>query len=366
MGRNLHQAARRKLSKGDFVSEGNTLTSYQVNDLIAEVTKEVDVLVFMFDDFDVLAAETLVEISNNLRWLLQSFAGSVVYITALHQPLLSLYKELVDKNQPLNFSPLLGLYTQDPIYLGAITDGSEKSLSKYIYGPSSENNLHFTQADEEFIRQAGGGYPSLTRLVCEKVFDERAKEGIGSLDYDQISEQLKEESEPIFLLIKSMLSPKQLEEVEGLLYQQIGAADAVRKKVDQYMRLGLITIRNDIVLPFSPLWPIVSQQEEKGPENVEKFILNEEARIVRMGNKSVKLSPNEWKILAYLIENKNRACSREELSALLEDDKSTSPTGSLEVTVSRLRKKVELVPGTPQYILTVRGHGYRFEEGAEE
>ncbi|MDF2567708.1 MAG: transcriptional regulator [Oscillospiraceae bacterium] len=74
----------------------------------------------------------------------------------------------------------------------------------------------------------------------------------------------------------------------------------------------------------------------------------------------VKLKSMEYKLLAYLIQSKNRTVSKEELFQNVWRDTITGD-GTLNVHIRRLREKIEDNPNEPYYIKTVWGTGYVFE-----
>jgi two-component system response regulator RegX3 len=76
--------------------------------------------------------------------------------------------------------------------------------------------------------------------------------------------------------------------------------------------------------------------------------------------KEIKLKAMEYKLLAYLAQNKNRTVSKEELFQKVWGDAITGE-GTLNVHIRRLREKIEENPNEPRYIKTIWGTGYVFE-----
>jgi two-component system, OmpR family, response regulator RegX3 len=74
----------------------------------------------------------------------------------------------------------------------------------------------------------------------------------------------------------------------------------------------------------------------------------------------IKLKAMEYKLLAYLIQNKNRTISKEELFQRVWQDAITGD-GTLNVHIRRLREKIEEDPNEPKYIKTIWRTGYSFE-----
>jgi DNA-binding response OmpR family regulator len=77
---------------------------------------------------------------------------------------------------------------------------------------------------------------------------------------------------------------------------------------------------------------------------------------------SEKLSPFEFKLMIYLIQNKEKLCSKDEIiNAVWGDQKSQEGVTdqALDQIFYRLRKKIEKDPSNPRYIHTVKGKGYK-------
>jgi two-component system response regulator RegX3 len=75
----------------------------------------------------------------------------------------------------------------------------------------------------------------------------------------------------------------------------------------------------------------------------------------------IKLKSLEFKLLSYLVSNKNRVITKEELFHNVWGDSITGD-GTLNVHIRHLREKIEADPNKPQYIKTVWGTGYVFED----
>ena len=75
----------------------------------------------------------------------------------------------------------------------------------------------------------------------------------------------------------------------------------------------------------------------------------------------IKLKAMEYKLLLYLAQNRNRNITKEELFNKVWGDAITGD-GTLNVHIRRLREKIEVDPNNPQYIKTVWGTGYVFED----
>ena len=80
-------------------------------------------------------------------------------------------------------------------------------------------------------------------------------------------------------------------------------------------------------------------------------------RIVKIGDKEVKLSPKEYELLRLLVQHAGKVLTHRFLLKELWSD--LTDAQYLRVYVRQLRQKVEADPQRPQYILTETGIGYR-------
>ncbi len=79
----------------------------------------------------------------------------------------------------------------------------------------------------------------------------------------------------------------------------------------------------------------------------------------------VPMSPLEFDLLKALVENPNRALSREHILNLSQQRDADPFDRSVDLRVMRVRKKVEPDPEHPRYIRTVRNAGYVFIPSGE-
>ena len=83
---------------------------------------------------------------------------------------------------------------------------------------------------------------------------------------------------------------------------------------------------------------------------------------VTKGGKFVELTPREFELLKYLATQPNRVFSREELMEKVWNFEYYGDLRTVDVTVRRLREKIEDHPAEPAYIVTRRGAGYMFKQ----
>jgi len=88
--------------------------------------------------------------------------------------------------------------------------------------------------------------------------------------------------------------------------------------------------------------------------NFSNFTFNLNSSRLKKGDEFFHLTESEAKILAILCKNKGAVVTRETLSEIC----GNIDARSIDVQITRIRKKIEANPKQPQFLQTVRNHGY--------
>ncbi len=152
------------------------------------------------------------------------------------------------------------------------------------------------------------------------------------------------------------------DEIDRIVGLEVGADDYMSKPFS--MRELLARVK-------AMLRRVRLMQEESAPVPVEStskevltfgdLVIDSIRREVRINNENLELKPKEFELLHYLAMNRGRALSREKI---LEDVWGWDYMGesrTVDVHMRWLRQKIEVDPGQPSRLITVRGAGYRFE-----
>lgn len=94
------------------------------------------------------------------------------------------------------------------------------------------------------------------------------------------------------------------------------------------------------------------------------MIIDKGNRIVAIKNVPVELTGKEFDLLIFLASNKGRVFTKKQIYTQVWEDDYAFDDSNIMSFISKLRKKIEPDPEHPFYILTVRGVGYRFNQGA--
>lgn len=129
-----------------------------------------------------------------------------------------------------------------------------------------------------------------------------------------------------------------------------------------------------IVKPFRPaefvarIQAILSRLERQRADSgrrlfFDNLVLDLDARKVVARGKTIEVTPLEFQLLQYLMQNIGVVISKENLlQNVWGYAKAAGDMNLIEAAIRRLRRKLELDPSEPEYIHTVWGAGYRFGE----
>ena len=81
---------------------------------------------------------------------------------------------------------------------------------------------------------------------------------------------------------------------------------------------------------------------------------------VRVRGKEVNFSPKEFRLLELFMTHPRRVWSREQLLEKIWGPDFIGDSKTVDVHIRWLREKLEMDPSSPEYLVTVRGFGYRF------
>jgi DNA-binding response OmpR family regulator len=140
-------------------------------------------------------------------------------------------------------------------------------------------------------------------------------------------------------------------EADRVLGLELGADDYVTKPfsmAELVSRVRAILRRRE--LDRTPYRPVIRLGE---------LVLDPGRHNVRVGERPVRLTPSEFKVLALLAEQPDRVFTRREIMQHLWDSDYVGDQRACDIHVSNIRKKICDDPLQPRRLLTVRGIGYK-------
>lgn len=149
-----------------------------------------------------------------------------------------------------------------------------------------------------------------------------------------------------------MITAARTEEMDKVLGLDIGADDYVTKPIgsrEMVARVKAILRR--------------TRQREKIREVYEfgDISINFKSHEVLKSGKKLSLTALEFKLLKFFIEHKGEVVTRDTILDEAWDDAIVSPR-TIDPHIVHLRKKIENDPSNPEYIISVRGVGYKFKD----
>jgi len=142
-------------------------------------------------------------------------------------------------------------------------------------------------------------------------------------------------------------------EIDKVVGLEIGADDYVTKP---YSSRELLARIKAVLRRGQDPEELMPATLESGPVRMDV-----ERHVVTVNGQHTALPLKEFELLEMLLRNSGRVLTRMQLIDRVWGSDYVGDTKTLDVHVKRLRAKVEPDPASPQFIVTVRGLGYKFE-----
>lgn len=95
---------------------------------------------------------------------------------------------------------------------------------------------------------------------------------------------------------------------------------------------------------------------------VESITIDLHARTVTAGNRPISLRRKEFDLLAFLYQNKGKACSRNEIAQQVwAEEGGIVAEETIDTVVHRIREKIEAEPSKPRFLVTLPRFGFRLD-----
>jgi len=131
------------------------------------------------------------------------------------------------------------------------------------------------------------------------------------------------------------------ERVEGL---EVGADDYLPKPFEP----------KELILRIKNILDKTIQSDQKRIVEFENVKIDLNKLLISKENQEFKINNTEKIILEKMINNPGKTFSRDDIGKLIDLDKERS----IDVIITRLRKKIEMDPKNPKFLQTIRGAGY--------
>ena len=206
-------------------------------------------------------------------------------------------------------------------------EGIRTLVKKYL----NENNYLVTTADS-----AEDAFEKIQIIKFDLIILDIMMPGKSGLEF--IKENQKKLDTPVILLTAK---GEANERVEGL---EVGADDYLPKPFEP----------KELILRIQNIIQKTKKSDQKRVIQFENIKIDLNKQLIVKKNTEYKINNTEKKILEKMINNPGKTFSREDIGVLTELDKERS----IDVIITRLRKKIEIDPKNPKFLQTIRGAGY--------
>ena len=206
-------------------------------------------------------------------------------------------------------------------------DGIRSLVKKYL----NENNYLVTTASN-----AESAAEKIKFIIFDLIILDIMMPGKNGLEF--IQENKKKINTPIILLTAK---GEANERIEGL---EVGADDYLPKPFEP----------KELILRIQNIINKTKKNNKKRIIEFENIKIDLNKQLISKNNFDYKINKTEKIILEKMINNPGKIFSREDIGQMINLDKERS----IDVIITRLRKKIEIDPKNPKFLQTIRGAGY--------
>ena len=206
-------------------------------------------------------------------------------------------------------------------------DGIRTLVKKYL----NENNFLVTTASS-----AEDASEKIKIVNFDLIILDIMMPGKSGLDF--LKQNKKKLQTPIILLTAK---GEPNERIEGL---EIGADDYLPKPFEP----------KELILRIKNIIEKTKSHDQLRIVDFKNIKIDLNKQLILRNKKEFKINSTEKKILEKMISNPGKTFSREDIGLIIDLNKERS----IDVIITRLRKKIEIDPKNPKFLQTIRGVGY--------
>ena len=143
--------------------------------------------------------------------------------------------------------------------------------------------------------------------------------------------------------------------VDKIIGLELGADDYITKPFSIREVIARIKAKLRVHMPNK------ENNQDESNENgfyIKNMFVDSKTYIATIGDRKIELTSKEYELLKVLSSSRNVIFTREQILKSVWEYDYYGDTRTVDVTIRRLREKIEINTSAPKYVLTKRGIGY--------
>ena len=311
-------------------------------------------LALIFDEFDEIFRGLESRVFLNLRALRDKYPDQLAYIVIVQ-------KRLPATNQDPEAGEFAELFTHHTYHVQPL---EQEDIEEVVQAFAAANNIQFSKTDVQFIARQSGGHWGLLETVCQ-VMAEGAVDRV-QRDLRVVRNYLGENTNVHLECVKLW---KDLDNEQQQALLELVKTNKIAPRVKRLLlKKGILTVSSPgETIIFGELFEdFVRRQQLVKNKPQEGIVIDVESGHVYVnGAQCETLTKLEYRLLLLLYGHLGKICDKYCIVEAVwgEDYIEEVDDARIEKLVSRLRQKIEATPSEPKYLTTVRGRGYRLQNG---
>lgn len=316
-------------------------------------------LVLLFDEFDEPFAQIDSRVFLNLRALKDRYRNTLVFMTATGTP-------LTQQRPDDHCGEFCELFSHHTWYLAPLTRSDvERFVRRYI----AVHEVDFQSTDIDFLHEWAGGHPRLLDGLCRLLAEalEQAEEPlVDPMERWQLHRRVVRQLRTDETLqlecskIWERCTEAQQNELLGLFKADHVADQTVLAQLTRQHLLLKVGGKPEF---FCRLLSEFVQRKvvQARPESTALWVDVESGEVLVNGQPVETLTNLEYRLMLLLFQNLDKIIDKYQIVSHVWGDEYIDEVDDarIEKLVSRLRQKIEHEPGSPHFLTTVRGRGYK-------
>ena len=342
-------------------TEGGFATSLAFNDAMIALLEQNEShrdVILMLDEFDAALTGLDERVFLNLRALKDKYSARLNYVTATLRPMSMLFGGD-------DLAEFLELFTAHKYYLQPLDAGAATELAVEIF---EQNNDSLDPWERDYILEQAGGHPGLIRAVAHVVMQVESgapptytRQAL-TIAVDVLQNHRLVRSE-LAKLWKHLL-PEEQQSASLAASRGVSALTDVQRA--ELVARGLLVPDDGGFRLFSQLFEHYARRQGLVRKEVPDGLwVDIDAGTVWIGGRMIEpLTDLEYRLLLLLYGRIDKICDKYQIVEAVwgQDYLGEVDDARIEKLISRLRAKIESNPARPQFILTVRGRGYKLSQ----